>query len=102
MLELRPNCEHCKCALAPDSTLARICSFECTFCADCAENLLHNVCPNSGGGFSARPVRPVQDRRNGNFLGRYPAGRRVVYKPVDLAAHEQFCLALKKIPPARR
>ena len=57
MLELRPTCEHCNTALPPDSTEARICSFECTFCASCADGLLGNVCPNCGGGFVPRPIR---------------------------------------------
>src|SRR5690606_5125481 len=73
MLALRPTCEHCDTALPPASSKARICSFECTFCADCAEGLLGNVCPNCGGGFAPRPVRPASDRKGGNYLGRYPA-----------------------------
>src|SRR5262249_61055804 len=59
MLELRPTCEHCNKALPPDSLEARICSYECTFCATCADDLLGNVCPNCGGGFAPRPVRPA-------------------------------------------
>jgi hypothetical protein len=58
MLELRPNCELCDVDLPPDSADARICSYECTYCADCADKVLHNVCPTCGGGFSPRPVRP--------------------------------------------
>ncbi|MFQ6564470.1 DUF1272 domain-containing protein, partial [Dickeya dianthicola] len=46
MLELRPNCECCDVDLPPDSLLARICSFECTFCADCAQDTLNGRCPN--------------------------------------------------------
>src|ERR1700737_453936 len=61
-LQLRPNCEYCDKDLPPHSLEARICSYECTFCADCVENKLHNVCPNCGGGFVARPIRP---QRNG-------------------------------------
>ena len=57
-LQLRPNCEYCDKDLAPDATEARICSYECTFCADCAENKLHNVCPNCGGDLVLRPTRP--------------------------------------------
>ncbi len=51
MLELRPGCEHCNKALPPDSPDAMICSFECTFCQSCAQDLFENVCPNCGGGF---------------------------------------------------
>ena len=49
MLELRPTCEHCNTALPPESPDARICSYECTFCADCVAHVLHDVCPNCGG-----------------------------------------------------
>ena len=59
-LQLRPNCEYCDKDLPPDATEARICSYECTFCADCVENKLGNVCPNCGGGFVPRPIRPSQ------------------------------------------
>jgi hypothetical protein len=59
MLELRPNCECCDRDLPPGSDLARICSFECTFCADCAERRFHGVCPNCGGNFEPRPIRPA-------------------------------------------
>jgi len=102
MLELRPICEHCAKPLPPDATDARICSFECTFCADCVERLLHNVCPNCGGGFTPRPVRPAEDRRNGNFLGRYPASVKALHRPVDLAAHAVLVAAVGTIPPERR
>lgn len=58
MLEIRPTCENCNKALLPDSTEAMICTYECTFCTECIENILHNVCPNCGGGFERRPIRP--------------------------------------------
>lgn len=58
MLELRPNCECCDKDLPPESEDAVICSFECTFCRDCAENVLNNVCPNCCGNFVPRPIRP--------------------------------------------
>ena len=73
MLELRPTCEHCDKSLPPDTNDARICSFECTFCCDCAEHLFAGVCPNCGGNFVPRPIRPARDWKGGNFLGRYPA-----------------------------
>ena len=73
MLELRPNCECCGVELPPESTEARICSFECTFCRTCADIRLHGVCPNCGGGFTRRPIRPAA------LLVRYPAStKRVV------------------------
>ncbi|HEY8559513.1 MAG TPA: DUF1272 domain-containing protein [Pyrinomonadaceae bacterium] len=60
MLELRPFCECCGAKLPPDSKEALICSFECTFCADCAENVLRSVCPNCGGDLTARPTRAAE------------------------------------------
>ncbi len=101
MLQLRPTCEHCNKALPPHALDARICSYECTFCATCVD-LLHNVCPNCGGGFAPRPVRPAHDRRNGNFLGANPASSKVVHKPVDLAAHAIFAATLANIAPEQR
>lgn len=59
MLQLRPNCECCDRDLPPDSRDARICSFECTFCADCVKTVLHGICPNCGGNFVPRPIRPA-------------------------------------------
>jgi hypothetical protein len=58
MLELRPNCECCDRNLPPASAEARICSFECTFCANCSETRLGGVCPNCGGELVRRPIRP--------------------------------------------
>ena len=81
MLILKPNCECCGRDLAVDSPEARICSFECTFCADCAETKLSGVCPNCGGGFTARPIRPAA------LLAKYPASiERVVGKHAACAA----------------
>lgn len=102
MLELRPTCEHCNVPLPPDSPDARICSYECTFCAACVEAVLHNVCPNCGGGFAPRPVRPARDRKDGNYLGRDPASRAVRHRPVDRVVHERFAAGLRRIPPERR
>lgn len=75
MLELRPNCECCDCDLPPDSRDARICTYECTFCSDCAENTLKNKCPNCGGNLTERPVRPA-----GKLLKDPPSDKRV-FKP---------------------
>ena len=102
MLELRPNCEHCNVALPPDSVDARICSFECTYCATCADGLLGNVCPNCGGGFVPRPVRPVTNWKGDNFLGKYPASSTPKHRPVDAAAHAAFAAKFRNIPPERR
>jgi hypothetical protein len=102
MLQLRPSCEHCDKALPPDSTEARICSFECTFCAGCVDKVLADVCPNCGGGFTPRPVRPARDWKGGNFLGRYPASTTVKHRPVDAQAHAALVASLRGWPPERR
>lgn len=74
MLELRPNCECCDRDLPPASGEARICTFECTFCADCAEHVFGGVCPNCGGNFVPRPIRPAAK------LDRYPPSAKRVLK----------------------
>ncbi|WP_343659448.1 DUF1272 domain-containing protein [Ralstonia sp.] len=102
MLELRPTCEHCNTALPPNATNARICSFECTFCATCADGVFGNVCPNCGGGFTARPIRPSKDWRNGNFLGKHPASTSVKHRRADLAAHAELAAAVGAMPPEGR
>ncbi len=102
MLELRPTCEHCNRALPPNSTVARICSFECTFCVECAEGLLANVCPNCGGGFSARPIRPVRDWKGGDYLGAHPASTRVRHRPVEPAVHAAFAARIARLRPEER
>ena len=102
MLELRPTCEHCNVALPPDSLQARICTYECTFCATCVEAVLGNVCPNCGGGFVPRPIRPSRNWKDDNFLGHDPAGTRVRHRPVDAAAHAIFSAPIRMIPPEKR
>ena len=102
MLELRPTCENCNKELTPSSTEAMICSYECTFCRDCVENILENVCPNCGGGFCPRPIRPKNNLRDDNYLGKDPASTIVKYRPVDPKAHKQFSAAIKDIPPDER
>jgi hypothetical protein len=87
MLQLRPICEHCATALRPDSPEARICSYECTFCATCVDEVLGNVCPNCGGGFERRPARPVEEWLSGVSLATRPAVTERKHKPVDPEAH---------------
>jgi hypothetical protein len=101
-LQLRPNCEFCDKDLPPAATDARICTYECTFCADCVETKLHNVCPNCGGGFERRPIRPVTEWRPGVSLARQPASTQRVhlkYELSDIAAHSA---RIGTIDPAQR
>jgi hypothetical protein len=102
MLELRPTCENCDKPLPPASREARICSYECTFCADCVDKILMNVCPNCGGGFQPRPVRPSRDWKGGNYLGKDPASTRVRHRPVDRELHALFARAIASVPPEER
>jgi hypothetical protein len=101
-LALRPTCEHCNKALPPNAVEARICSFECTFCATCVEDVLGNVCPNCGGGFTPRPIRPARNWKNNNYLGAIPARTAVKHKPVDPQAHAAFSKEIENIPPENR
>lgn len=75
MLQLRPNCECCDKDLPPDAFDARICSFECTFCAACAEDVLAGKCPNCGGELVSRPRRPASK------LASAPASTERVLRP---------------------
>src|SRR5215475_12521078 len=102
MLEMRPSCENCDRPLPPEAPDAMICSFECTYCQSCVESVLGNVCPNCGGGFCARPVRPATNWKGDNYLGRYPAGIKKRHRPVDPELHRQFADRIKAIPPAQR
>ncbi len=76
MLELRPNCECCNKDLPNESTDARMCTFECTFCSNCATTRLNNVCPNCGGELVARP------RRTADKIAAFPASTNRVHKPL--------------------
>ena len=102
MLQLRPNCEGCGKALPPNAADARICSYECTFCADCVATLLDNVCPNCGGGFAPRPIRPVAEWRPGVCLAKQPASTDPVHLKWDRADIAAFSRRLRDIPPERR
>ena len=87
MLEIRPICENCGKALPNDSDEAMICTFECTFCQSCVSEILHNVCPNCGGGFEKRPTRPS------NLLAKYPIKTEEHFKPIEA---EKFKVLLEK------
>ncbi len=84
MLILKPNCECCDVDLLPDSQDARSCSFECTFCKGCADNIFHGVCPNCGGELLRRPIRPA------NLLAKFPAS------PERFVKDHPECIHLKK------
>ena len=102
MLELRPNCEFCDKDLPPGAADAWICTYECTFCAACVENELHNVCPNCGGGFEPRPIRPAKAWREGTGLAHDPPGtnrRQLSCSREEIAALSE---ALRDVPPAER
>jgi hypothetical protein len=101
-LQLRPNCEYCDKDLPANSTEARICSYECTFCADCAESKLHNVCPNCGGGFAPRPISPATQWRSGVCTdAQRPSDQRIhlKYGADDISAHSA---RIRNIPPEER
>lgn len=103
MLELRPACEHCATRLPPASADARICSFECTFCASCADTLLQQVCPNCGGNLVPRPIRPAQDwNGRGNCLQQHPAASEARHRRADPAAHAELLQHLAGRPPGER
>ena len=102
MLELRPNCELCDKDLPPDAQDARICTYECTFCAACVETVLHDVCPNCGGGFQPRPLRPQRAWRDGTGLTHDPPGktrRHTRYSRDDIAG---FVARIRDTPPETR
>ncbi len=104
MLELRPNCELCDRDLPPTSTEARICSYECTYCADCVDTVLHNVCPSCGGGFTPRPIRPLNDWREGSGLGLMndPASDRRRHSKWTSEEIKALVERLRNIPPKQR
>ncbi len=102
MLALKPSCENCNIPLPPSSLEARICSFECTFCATCVDEVIKNVCPNCGGAFCPRPVRPAKEWKGEWHLGRHPASTVVEHRPVDMVAHAAFAAKVRQFPPEDR
>jgi hypothetical protein len=101
-LQLRPNCEYCDRDLPPRSLEARICSYECTFCADCVETRLHNVCPNCGGGFAPRPVRPAREWRPGTSVGQQPPSDKRIHLSFDHFEIAEHSARIRDIPPEAR
>ncbi len=102
MLTLRPNCECCDRDLPPESGEAMICTYECTFCQTCVETVLENVCPNCGGGFQPRPIRPHTARRAGVGLAHQPASTKRVHMRYSGEEARAFGAAVKDIPPQDR
>ena len=101
-LALRPNCECCDKDLPPASTEARICTFECTFCADCVERVLLNVCPNCGGGFERRPIRPAREWRPGLSTATRPPSTQRVHMSCSRVEARAFAERVSQVPAAER
>ena len=102
MLKLHPNCECCDKDLPPESTEANICSYECTFCSDCVNNILSNVCPNCGGGFVPRPVRPKTEYRSGVSIANDPASTKRINTKYSKEELILFCNSIKDIAAENR
>ena len=102
MLALKPNCELCDRDLPPDSEAAMICSYECTFCEDCVRRVLQDVCPNCGGNFSHRPIRPAQEHRAGVSLAQQPASVERVISQLSRSDIATLVQSLAAVPPAQR
>ena len=104
MLDLRPNCELCDVDLPPDSACARICTYECTYCVSCVEEVLGDVCPTCGGNFAARPIRPQQAWREGLKLGLrfHPPSRKRVQSSWTAEQITDLTEQLRSVAPADR
>lgn len=75
-LEMRRHCENCRTALDPGG-VAYICSYECTFCRNCAD--LHGgKCPNCGGELVLRPRRSTTRSRERRTQTPRSVQRRMV------------------------
>ena len=101
-LELRPNCEYCDVDLPPASTEAMICSYECTFCVTCVSDVLGDVCPNCGGGFQPRPIRPATEWRPGLSVAKRPPSEQRHQLAYSLDEVARLRDQLRAIPPERR
>jgi len=101
-LQLHPNCEFCDKDLPPDAVDARICSYECTFCVDCVDTKLHNVCPNCGGGFVPRPVRPTNEWRQGVSRMKQPGSAQRVHLKYSLEDIAAQSARVRGVDPAKR
>ncbi|WP_144394179.1 DUF1272 domain-containing protein [Pleionea sediminis] len=102
MLEIRPNCELCDKDLPADSVEAMICSYECTFCQSCVESVLDNVCPNCGGGFVFRPIRPKTAWRKGVSTQYHPVSQKRILTQYTKEELRDFAATITHIPPENR
>jgi hypothetical protein len=102
MLDIRPNCELCEKHLPVDSLDACMCSYECTFCTTCVEDVLENVCPSCGGGFEFRPVRPKTAHRSGVSLADHKASTKSVITKFSREEISEFAKTIKDVPPELR
>ena len=96
MLEIRLSCENCGKALPNNSSEAMICTYECTYCTECVDNVLLNVCPNCGGGFEKRPTRPKEQ------LLKHPPRKDKVLNPVNRETFLQMLQKNKDLDPRNR
>jgi uncharacterized protein len=100
-LELRPNCEFCDKDLPPQARDAMICTYECTFCATCVERIA-NVCPNCGGGFTPRPIRPAKEWRPGLSLASRPASVKRIRLSYTESQIDEFSNRVRHLDPWSR
>jgi hypothetical protein len=101
MLQLRPVCENCGKNLPNEASDAMICTFECTYCAECAINLFNNVCPNCGGGFEKRPTRPTECVTH-QCIANFPAETNLKLRPVNLLNFEWLKKHYENVDPRNR
>lgn len=101
MLEMRPSCEHCDKPLPNTSAEAMICTHECTFCVTCVTEVLHNVCPNCGGGFEKRPTRPV-NCITPNCVEHYPVSTVKKHRPVNMEKFRPLLAVFEHVDPRNR
>ena len=101
MLELRPTCENCNKPLPPNAADARICTYECTFCAACVETCSVTFAPTAAAASFRGRSGPRRNWKGDNFLGKDPASTKLRHRPVDPAAHARFAAALEEHPAAR-
>lgn len=96
MIEIRTSCENCNKQFQANSEEAMIGAFECTFCKECVDSVLQNVCPNCGGGFEKRPTLPKE------YLSKYPVSMTKVFRPINLTEFQKRLDKYKNIKPSER